>query len=633
MSINAAPAPLVLRMLAIQTAVLAVSALASVVFAPRLLLLDPQVLVATLPTASWVFAASGVFGGMLTVALTRPAVPTLRAIASGTGDTPPEDLLAIYALPSRIVLGHVLVAAIASSATILPTYRPETNDLYTAVALVLLYMTMVSAGALPLYVRLRAAVSRVLELASPEAGRAALLYVEDAHKAVPRIRSRFLAAVALPVAFVALGASLLVYAHARAFDAQARQSTAAELARGAFDLVKGSPSGRDLAIAEAERHGFRAEIAAGPGARDETRNGDQEATIAVPLEDGRAIVRFDATHLAPITGVYLLLALIGTTLAGLLGARFGAMYTRDLALATMSVRATGVEDVLRGTRMLRQPRFASTKALLEAIDRLGDVFREFAAAQQRAIDARAATERMRGLFLASMSHDLKAPLNAILGFAALVGNNRLTDGQRESLSIIEQRGRELLGLIQTILDSARVEAGALVVEPEETVMGDVVMSAVLDARDLVGTPDVEVVGEVQPGMPRVNVDAMRMVQALTAVITTAVRFTDKGTVTVRATFPGERLRIDVETAGRGLPADEREKIFEAFKYADKARRHGALGLGLALARSIIELHQGTIDVDNLQGGGVVFHVWMPVPPESIAPGRPSTRPPPFRSPR
>ena len=91
---------------------------------------------------------------------------------------------------------------------------------------------------------------------------------------------------------------------------------------------------------------------------------------------------------------------------------------------------------------------------------------------------------MRGLFLASMSHDLKAPLNAILGFAGLVSRGPLTDGQRESVAIIEQRGLELLYLIDTILDAARVEAGELTVSPERTRVGDVVMPAVLDAREL-----------------------------------------------------------------------------------------------------------------------------------------------------
>ncbi len=115
-------------------------------------------------------------------------------------------------------------------------------------------------------------------------------------------------------------------------------------------------------------------------------------------------------------------------------------------------------------------------------------------------------------------------------------------------------------------------------------------------------------------MPLLLVDATRLVQALTAVVMTAARFSDRGVVHVRATLPdrGDRLRVEVETSGEGLPVGEREKIFDAFKSAESARRHGGLGLGLQLARSIVEIHSGTIEVDDNERGGMVFRVWLPV---------------------
>jgi signal transduction histidine kinase len=269
---------------------------------------------------------------------------------------------------------------------------------------------------------------------------------------------------------------------------------------------------------------------------------------------------------------------------------------------------------MRGTIILHEARFAMVRELVDSIDGLGGIFREFASAQRRSIEAREATERMRGLLLASMSHDLKAPLNAVLGFAELVGRSELTDAQYESLAIIEQRGRELLVLIDTILDSARAEAGELEVSPESTHVGDVVMSAVLEARDLNVGADVQVTAEIQPGMPRLFVDGTRVAQALTAIVMTAARFSHKGIIPMRATLPGdgERLRVEVETSGEGLPLAEREKIFDAFKSAESARRQGGLGLGLQLARSIVAIHGGTIEVEATEGGGIVFRVWLPV---------------------
>jgi signal transduction histidine kinase len=255
------------------------------------------------------------------------------------------------------------------------------------------------------------------------------------------------------------------------------------------------------------------------------------------------------------------------------------------------------------------------------------VFREFARAQQNAITARASTERMRGLFLASMSHDLKAPLNAILGFAGLVSRGKLSVAQRESIGIIEQRGRELLYLIDTILDVARVEAGELTVSPEWAAVDDVVTAAVLEARDLTVGLYVDITGEIQPDVLRIFVDAARLAQALTAIILVATRFADHGHVVVRASLPTveERLRIDVEVTGRVIAAADRKKVFDAFTQADRARRHGSLGLGPSLARAIVELHQGGIDVETTEAGGTVFHMWVPSERPSRVPSAPPLR--------
>jgi len=623
---NAIAARLLARVVGIQLLMWAIAGFLVIVFAPRLLLLSRPVMDASYSLVMWLFVVNAIVGALTTVLLTRKLWPTIDRLTAGSREIDPEDLLAIYALPARIVASHFVIAFDTAMATVLPFFRPKTNDPITELSLILLVLTMVSAVMLPLYVVLRSNTARLLELAPAPAARAAIELVEELPHNVPRVRARFLAAVTAPVIFVALGASLLVYAHARVNDAALRRRTAADLASGVLDLVKGSSSGRDEAILDAERFGYRSEIVHGAIPAKRTDGGD-ENTIIAPLDDGYAIVNFGGARVSPVTGVYALLALLAAACAAVIGARIGGLFTEDLWLATQGVRQTGVADVIRGLRLVRPPRFLSVAALLRSVDDLGVLFREFAGAQAGAIAAREGTERMRALFLASMSHDLKAPLNAILGFAAIVSRNRLSSGQEESLAIIEQRGRELLGLIQTILDSARVEAGALENTPEWTLMADVVASAVLDVRDLGLPQGVEVVAEIQPGLPRIFIDPARIVQSLNGVISSAVRFTDEGTVQVRATWPSgaDRVRIDVETTGRGVPAGERERIFEAFRFSDKARRHGSLGLGLSLARSIVELHQGTIEVDSIEGGGMVFHVWLPLPPDAIP--RPSWRPP------
>ncbi len=606
-------ARLILRLVLLQLGVVSVTAIVIAAFAQRLLLLDDVVAESTRATFAWITLVVGVYITVVTFVLTRRARPTLNALARGEKVIEPRGILRLYALPARLVLFDVAGALVASVVTVLKPFRPESNDLYTQVELAMLAMTFVSVSALPLYVMGRASVSRVLEQTPTWATREAIDLLESRQHDVHRLRWRVLASVAAPVAFVALGASLLVQAHIRAFDTSSRESDAAELARGSFEPLNPTAAGRVNAITEARERGFSVSLESTAESFNITRH-PAETEMTVPLEDGHAVIRFVPARVSPRVGLFMIMALVAVAVAGALGARIGMAYAGDISLATRELRATGAIDVIRGTRIRRDARFQAVFDLMHAIDQLGSIFREFAEAQERAIEARQATERMRGLFLASMSHDLKAPLNSILGFAELVSRGELNEGQRENVTIIEQRGRELLHLIDTILDAARAEAGALSIAPEWTRVGDVVMPAVLDARDLTQGAEVQIVGEIQPGVPRILVDPMRSTQALTAVILVAVRFAgERGTVHVRATLPaaGERIRIDVETTGRGAPPEERDRVFEAFRHADRARRHGSLGLGPSLARSIVEMHGGSVDVGTTEGEGTVFHVWLP----------------------
>ena len=612
------------RLLTIEVATHLVAFLLTAIFAPRVLLLEDQASSASL----WEILFMGVVAALLSAGLTVVAhfrvKPLLRAIDSGTPPTDAAHVLALYGTPALLALANVGFALVVALVPLIPPLRPAPIDLYTQLGLNLLILTLASTTTLPAYVLMRAQVARTLELVPPRLAEDGLRRIGSS--VLGRVRKRYIAAVAAPVAFVALGASLLADAHARAYERDARAKDAIDLAHAAFDsLGTNTPddvAGQHEAIEAAATMGFRVQIEPDHDAvgLEPIRITEGETTqLTVPLDSGAARVRFTSSRVSAAFFVYAILALAAVALAGLLGLRAAAFFDADLALATREIRRAGVAEVMRGTIMMKEARFSNLDGTLRAIDELGGIFRQFAGAQRRAIDAREATERMRGLLLASMSHDLKAPLNAVLGFTELVRRNPLTKEQLESLAIIEQRGRELLMLIDTILDSARVEAGELEVAPESTHVGDVVMAAVLEARDLAVGTEVQIMGEIQPGIPNLMIDGTRIVQALTAVVMTAARFSDKGIVPVRATMPadsGERLRIEVETSGEGLPVAEREKIFDAFKSVESARRQGGLGLGLQLARSIVEIHMGSIEVDNAGQGGVIFRIWLPVNTDS-----------------
>ncbi len=586
-------------------------------FAPRLLLLDPAVVEASAPLLlGWAIVESVILAAA-TFIFARRATPTLRALVTGSSDVEPVQVLVLAGLPRRLTVTFGTASTLLAASTLLPPIRPSANDNFTQLALVLLALTMSSAALLPAYVTLRNLIARVQELVPPLVAAEACSLLEIERPEGGRVRGRLLAAVAGPVAFVALGAFLLVYAHTRAFDTTSHEEDAVLMARAMLSPLQGGDvTGRREVIEEAATHGFGIQLDARTGGLAVVHGDDGETQVSVPLEPaegGNALVRFDTARLPPVTLVYVLFAIAATALAAVLGSRLGAAFDNDIAIATREVRATGVADVVRGTRMLGTVRFTAVEGLMHAIDDLGGVFREFAAAQRRAIHVREAAERMRGLFLASMSHDLRSPLNAILGFAELVKRRPLTEGQRESLQIVEQRGRELLLLIQTILDSARVEVGELDVAPDWTKVDDVVMGAVLDARDLALGSDLQITGEVQGGIRPLFVDGTRIVQALTALIMSATRFTEKGRVSVRAMLDAQadRVSIEVESAGKGLAKEERDKLFDAFENVELARRHGSLGLGLSLAKSIVEIHGGTVEVEVREGGGTVFRLWLP----------------------
>lgn len=611
---NPAAGRFVSRLLSMHLLVHVVSFLVAGAFAPQTLLLGSAAASAWLVVlfiALVVTSATSV----VTILATRQVTPTLRALAVGSPAVESAHLVALNALPARLSLWGAIATLVACALSVLLPVLPG-REVYVRLTLSLHVLTMASTAALVSYVLSRRAVSRVLELAPTSAAKEAMRSL--GRGAIGRVRVRLVAAVAAPVAFVALGASLLVAAHTRAYLREAEAATAAAVVKASLEPIGDDTYGAER-VKETLRR-YRMETA------EERERVDREALEVLAVGDdgapfvrvevGRSVLRvgLGPAQTQPITAVYVLLAIVAISLAGLLGTRVGVAFESDLAVATRAIRRTGVAEVMRGTALASNALFQNVQALFKAIGSLGGIFRQFASAQQRAIGAREATERMRALLLASMSHDLKAPLNAVLGFAQIVQRSELTEGQRESLAIIEQRGRELLVLIDTILDSARVEAGELDVAPEPTMVGDFVMAAVLEARDLSVGSDVQVSGEVQPGMPQLFVDGTRIVQALTAVILTAVRFSHKGIVPVRATMPGagDRLRVEVETSGEGLPVNEREKIFDAFKSAESARRQGGLGLGLQLARAIIEIHAGTIEVDSTGGGGMVFRMWLPV---------------------
>ena len=485
--------------------------------------------------------------------------------AMSTMQTPPigaREVRRLVGFPRALALTYFAVCCIVHAFGLVPPVRPEKLDPGRAISLFILSITILGASSLIHYVLIRASTVRVLD-AGPVEPITTFLESQDFQQVTRRrLLQKFLLAVVAPVTLVGVGAVLITHAHMRTLIEQSHKNTAALLARIALDpgLSQGKNDVTEDAVAAAAQYGFLGRIT-GPRREGEasfTRETDGELRLSVPLEAGQADVRFTAELDPTITRKGALIALAFGLLAALLGALVGRALSEDLRLATHRVRILGTESVLRGeTRIARPVRFRLVANLGRAIEVLAERFRIFAGAQERSLEAQEAAQRMRGLLFASVSHDLKSPLNAILGFTELVGREELTSSQRESLGLIENRGRELLGLIESILDTARVEAGQLTLLPRPVDVAQFATEAVRRARELAADAHHEVVVEVAEGLPEIPVDPAYAARAIALVIGHAIRSgaadpAARG-VRVRATRPAgpePGVRIDVELGGR-----------------------------------------------------------------------------------
>jgi len=244
--------------------------------------------------------------------------------------------------------------------------------------------------------------------------------------------------------------------------------------------------------------------------------------------------------------------------------------------------------------------------------------------QQAAIQSRLDTQQMKSQFFAGMSHDLRSPLNSIIGFAELMLKGiegGITDGQRKTLEIIHKNGEGLLKLISSILDSAKLEAGRLELLRQWVPAVEIIAKAVNAVKTTFGSQTVDISYEIQAGLPPVYVDEDRIVQAIMDVLLNAVNFLDTGVVFVRTSLgrdslsmEGQFLLVEVMTRGVGADITERKRLEEAIAQRGYVtfKRSVSLGLGIYLAKSIIEMHGGTLYVETEDDEASLFKIGIPL---------------------
>ena len=253
-------------------------------------------------------------------------------------------------------------------------------------------------------------------------------------------------------------------------------------------------------------------------------------------------------------------------------------------------------------------------ASLEAQKRaLQELAQENAQARAQAESANHAKSR----FVATMSHELRTPLNGILAVADALSRRELAEADQALVEIIRSSGRGLLSILNEVLDLARVESGALQIEPAVFSPGDVVTSVAEIWRFAAEAKEVGLEISTSRLPAEVTGDAKRLRQVLSNLVNNAIKFTDRGKVrlSARALPGGEVLRFEVSDSGPGIEPQDRERLFEPFVQADseRTRKHGGTGLGLAICREIVGLMGGRIWAESAKAGGACIVVEIPFP--------------------
>ncbi len=601
---------------------------AQALFVPYLLLLDDE---SALPVSQALMLA-GLVGGCMVLGAAAIRMCRYNSMTSsiGSGENVAAAELAHFAAePRRLTLGWVVSHGIWLLVFI-AALLPSNIDIELGAAIALLAAVMLAAASLPFNTIARRRVTTVLELA-PAASMAEAVRLSSRRRGYTTTLTvrRIATAVATPVIFIAIGCALITMAHVRHADEENREALAFALARTVLDDVPGRDphAGSESAIKTLVELGFQATFV--PSRPYDHRLDRGANLLSVPLDNSSLEMRFRQSRVPPLSPELGLLAVLVGAIALLVGQSLGnALYT-DLHIATRSVRLLGTEAVIRGQRLLlRSPRFKLVGRVAAAVDRLSEKFRTFAQAQEDAIASESAATRMRGLFFASVSHDLKGPLNAILGFTELVRSAQVTEAQAESLDVVHRRSLELLALIETILDAARVEDGHLLLVEAPISLSRLLTRSLEEAAKLNADRRVDVSSQIIGNLATLNIDRSRVSRAIATLIAYSVRNTRSGPIRVIARVDADQVQIDVDSPLSNRTALDLEAILHPMGKSAPRREHRGLALGVSLARSIIELHHGTLRVVEGNQTLAYFRVELPIQSHDFGATASSSRPPP-----
>jgi two-component system cell cycle sensor histidine kinase PleC len=285
--------------------------------------------------------------------------------------------------------------------------------------------------------------------------------------------------------------------------------------------------------------------------------------------------------------------------------------TSDGGLITVGVDITALkrqeETLTRNDKSLRD-----LIARLEASeDRNKRLAREAEEARQRAEDA----NRAKSAFLANMSHELRTPLTHIIGFSEIMGQELFgpigNDQYRQYANDIYSSGNHLLDLISDILDMAKIEAGKMALAPRPLDPLSAIEQAVQLTRRRADEKNLQLIIDAD-GLPEIEADHRAVKQMLINLLSNAIKFTDEGAVMIRGRTTPDGIVIRVVDTGCGIPPDQLPRLARPFEQIETelSRNHSGTGLGLALTKSLAELHGGRLTIESEVGKGTIVSIFL-----------------------
>src|SRR5258706_8700293 len=228
---------------------------------------------------------------------------------------------------------------------------------------------------------------------------------------------------------------------------------------------------------------------------------------------------------------------------------------------------------------------------------------------------RAELEQLKGTFLSNLNHEIRTPLSGILGMADLLLETKLDEEQQEYVATARLCAENLFHILNSTLEYSALEAGQLKLDETEFILRDLLDSTVAQQREKAEAKGLRMTATLHPSLPETMTgDAARIRDILVHLVDNAVKFTHSGTVALTLNRERDELVAAVRDTGIGIPAERHAHIFESFRQGETglSRSYAGLGLGLALARKLVTLMEGGIEMESRPNQGSTFTVRIPI---------------------